>query len=92
MRPHGNDVDAPLTGYETEFDALELCLACVYYGGDRNSKAAAARRRLNGYELQSFRVVAACALLAELDLFEKGKKEGGYVGVNGGGYLQMWPN
>jgi hypothetical protein len=38
----------------------------------------AARRRRDRYgELKSFRVVAASALLAELDLFKKGKKGGG---------------
>jgi hypothetical protein len=76
IRPYGNS-SVPQTGYETEFDALELCLACVYAGGEHN-RPGAARRRRDGYgELKSFRVIAASALLAELDLFEKGKKGGG---------------
>jgi hypothetical protein len=75
LRPHG-DSKVPLTGYETEFDALELCLACVHIGGERE-KSGVARRRTDGYgKLKSFRVVAASALLAELDLFENGKKGG----------------
>lgn len=73
MRPHGND-SVPLTGYETEFDALELCLACFYVGGEQ-ARPGALRRRRHGYgELKSFRVIAASALLTELDLLEKAQK------------------
>lgn len=71
MRRHGNS-NVPLTGYESEFDALELCLACVYVGGEQDQPGAMRRRR-DGYgELKSFRVIAASTLLAELDLLEKG--------------------
>lgn len=70
MRPYGNQ-PIPLTGYETEHDALALCLACLYIAGEKD-ESARIRRRKDWYGgLQSFRVVSACALLAELELFEK---------------------
>ena len=60
MRPHGGDI-VPLTGYETEFDALELCLACVLIGGKREHSEATRRRRREeggGYgQLKSFRAI-----------------------------------
>ncbi len=69
MRPHGDDI-VPVTGYETELDALGLCLACVFIGG-KWEHPEATRRRRGGYgELKSFRAIAASALLAELDLFK----------------------
>ena len=69
MRPHGDDF-VPVTGYETELDALGLCLACVFIGG-KWEHPEATRRRRGGYgELKSFRAIAASALLAELDLFK----------------------
>jgi len=77
LRPSNSN--GPLAGDETEFDALELCLACVHIGGERDE---ATRRHRTGYhELKSFRVVAASALLIEVDAFEKGKKGGGYCGL-----------
>lgn len=80
MRPHGDNTDAPLTGYETEIDAVELCLACVCVGCEVWRML---NRRMMHYRLLSFRVVAACALLDELELFERGKKGGGgFVGVS----------
>ena len=36
MRPLGKTV-VPLTGYESELDALELCLACIHIGGETSS-------------------------------------------------------
>lgn len=69
-----NKSDIPLTGHETEFDALELCLACIHIGAERDELGAMRRRRNRRNELKSFRAVAASALLTELDLVEKGKK------------------
>lgn len=78
MVRHGNDA-VPLTGYQTKWDNLHLCLACVYVGGEEESGSQG-----RYYEnLQSFRVVAACALLSELNLFDGGGGGGGYVGVRG---------
>lgn len=71
----------PLTGYQTQFDNLHLCLACVHAGCEDNSGARESR-----YEsMQSFRVVAACALLSEIGRFEmgQGSSGGGFVGVSG---------
>lgn len=63
---------APPTDDETEFVVLELCLACVHVGGERDQGS---RRRRNGHSgLKSFRVIAASVLLHELQLFEKGKR------------------
>ena len=73
MRPRGDDI-VPITGYETEFDALELCLACVSIGGKQEQPEATRRRRGEYGELKSFKVIAASAVLAELDLFEKEEK------------------
>ncbi|KAI3400992.1 hypothetical protein diail_697 [Diaporthe ilicicola] len=72
-----------LTGYQTQFDNLHLCLACVHAGCEDNTGARESR-----YEgdMQSFRVVAACALLSEIGLFENGQRRGGgggFVGVSG---------
>ncbi|KAL2823196.1 RNA dependent RNA polymerase-domain-containing protein [Aspergillus cavernicola] len=65
MRPQG-----PLSGYTTEFDSVERCLACAHIAGEVDSRRSEHRRgRWNG--LQSFRVVAACALLMEVESLEK---------------------
>lgn len=66
-----------------ETDALDLCLACVFMGGRTGDRRAVVRGRIGGADLESFRVVAACALLRELELFEQGVKGGSYVGVKG---------
>ncbi|RMJ28931.1 hypothetical protein PHISP_00142 [Aspergillus sp. HF37] len=77
------DHSRPLTGYEQEFDSLELCHACVHVGGeDKQSRARS--KRGGDRKMESFRVVAACALLAELEYYEKALKGGGFVGVQPG--------
>lgn len=78
LRPHGNE-PVPLTGYETEYDALALCLACVYVGGEKgDGSMKESRHRTRHKRLESFRIVSACALLAELELFkEEGREYGG---------------
>lgn len=84
MRRVSHDPEVPLTGYQDRHDNLHLCLACVRVGG----KAAQGDiwQKSRGYNnLQSFRVVAACALLSELATFEAGRGGGGYVGVRGNG-------
>lgn len=84
MRRVSHDPETPLTGYQDRHDNLHLCLACVYVGG----KAAPGdiwRKSRDYNDLQSFRVVAACALLSELATFEVGRGGGGYVGVRGNG-------
>ncbi|KKK14548.1 hypothetical protein AOCH_004250 [Aspergillus ochraceoroseus] len=68
-RPRG-----PLTGYATEFDSLERCLACTYIIED-TAKSRTKRSRRKWYELESFRVVAVYALLLELEFHEKKAQE-----------------
>jgi hypothetical protein len=60
--------------YAKEADVLELCLACVYVGGMKEGWAGKVRGRPGEGGLESFRVVAACALLRELERWEKGEK------------------
>lgn len=79
MRKSRFQADVPLTGYETLHDSLHLCFACVYAGGERTSGL-----RDSHQSMQSFRVVAACALLSELSVYQKPKHGGGYVGVRSG--------
>lgn len=77
MRSVGHDDSMPLTGYQTKYDNLHLCLACVHAGGEKEAGMQGSYYR----NMQSFRVVAACALLSELNLFDGGGRGGGYVGV-----------
>lgn len=87
-----HDRSRPVSGYEGEHDSLELCLACLRVCGLDSTGAGGGRhRRKTEYEeLQSFRVVGACALLAELDALERelkadgGGSGGGFVGVQAG--------
>ncbi|KAF7593189.1 hypothetical protein BBP40_011819 [Aspergillus hancockii] len=54
----------------TEQHSLELCLACVHVGCEKSGPS----RLTEMYgELKSFKIVAACALLFELDHFEKNR-------------------
>lgn len=78
-----------ISGYQTQFDNLHLCYACVCAGGKWKPITVAERRQGRDFaDMQSFRVVAACALMAELRTFETGHAGGGgggYVGVRGDG-------
>ncbi|PWY81018.1 rna-dependent rna polymerase [Aspergillus eucalypticola CBS 122712] len=69
----GRTSESPITSLSDQLKPLELCLACIHVGGESDKDPARRRREVYG-EIKSFRVVAACALLFELDLFEKGKK------------------
>lgn len=73
---HDPDVLEP-TGPHSGFHGLHLCLACVHAGCDD----LAGQRESRQENLQSFKVVAACALLEELGRIESGRGGGGYVGV-----------
>lgn len=54
---------------------LELCLACLHLPMASDKKAS--RRHGTGHgNLTSFRVVAACALLAEIDACERKMRKG----------------
>ncbi|RAL03916.1 RNA dependent RNA polymerase [Aspergillus ibericus CBS 121593] len=70
----GNSTAGPTTSPSDPLKPLELCFASVHAGGE--TERGSTRRRRDEYgELKSFRVVASCALLFELDQFEKGKKQ-----------------
>ncbi|KAL4925196.1 RNA dependent RNA polymerase [Aspergillus undulatus] len=75
MRPAG-----PITGYASEYDTLERCLACFHIAIEEKNKAA--HRRRGWDELESFRVVAACALLMEVEVLEKTGNEIGVAFTN----------
>lgn len=80
MRNVRQDVEP--TGYQGEFDNLHLCMACVHAGGEKDDSGTGN----GGYlaNLQSFRIVAACVLLAELNLLDGASGGGGgYVGLRG---------
>lgn len=78
----------PSADVTSELDALELCLACLYVGCMKESVENSWKnsRRL-ARRVESFRVVAACALLKELNSLDPnmGRRRngggGGFVGV-----------
>lgn len=88
MRQMRHPPSSQTTGIMNELDALELCLACVHVGCLRergpHEIPSYTTRALN-QEVESFRVVAACALMRELNVLEMGTKMhsrgGGFVGV-----------
>ncbi|KAL4902305.1 hypothetical protein BDW74DRAFT_186868 [Aspergillus multicolor] len=64
MRPSG-----PLTGYESQYDPLERCLACFHVASENRQPQGHKDR---GWEdLHSFKIVAACAVLMEVEELEK---------------------
>jgi len=63
MRP-----PCPITGYASELDNLELCLACLYLNGEILDTQIP--RHLLEFGIESFQVVAASAVIAELDYLE----------------------
>ncbi|KAL4746644.1 hypothetical protein BDW72DRAFT_197492 [Aspergillus terricola var. indicus] len=67
MRPSG-----PITGYASEYDSLERCLACFHVAGE-TEKGLGHRRRGWGV-LASFQVVSACAVLMEVEGLEKSRR------------------
>jgi len=91
MRQMRHPPSSQTTGITNELDSLELCLACVHVGCVREREPheipSYTTRALN-QEVESFRVVAACALMRELNALEMGMKTnnrggggGGFVGV-----------
>ncbi|KAF2666094.1 RNA-dependent RNA polymerase [Microthyrium microscopicum] len=70
IRGYDDDNTAPSIGLEMRVDALELGLACVFVGREEVDDS----HRRRGYErLQSFKVVAACSLLADIESMEWGR-------------------
>ena len=79
-----------ISGYTSELDALELCLACLIVGCEKKPRQLLPGHRSSAQDIESFKIVAAAALTRELTALEKnmGGQEytygGGYVGVSGG--------
>ncbi|KAL4733170.1 RNA dependent RNA polymerase-domain-containing protein [Aspergillus similis] len=67
MRPPG-----PITGYASEYDSLERCLACFHVAGE--TEKGFGHRRRGWHRLESFRVVSACALLMEVEELERNRR------------------
>ncbi|KAL5342500.1 RNA dependent RNA polymerase-domain-containing protein [Aspergillus crustosus] len=73
MRPPG-----PVTGYAGVYDSLERSLACFHVAGEQGGMWRAGHKRGGWEGLESFRVVAACAVLIEVESLEKIAMEDGY--------------
>lgn len=80
-----------ISGYTSELDALELCLACLTIGCEKTYRQLRPGHRRSAQDIESFKIVAASALTRELATLEKGKGGqaytyggGGSVGVAGG--------
>lgn len=62
--------------YKPDLNSLELTLACAYIRGEWNLSAKACYRSDKPRHLKRLRIMAACALLAELNLFEREREQG----------------
>lgn len=61
---------APAGGLFRELDALELCLACLNVGCEREYRGLRPGRRVSSQDLESFKIVAAAAVMRELAIHE----------------------
>jgi hypothetical protein len=66
---------ANMGAYATDKDVLELCLASVYVRCLKEGWTGQVRGRKGDGGLESFRVVAACALMREIERWEKGYRD-----------------
>jgi hypothetical protein len=66
-----------LSGHTSELDGLELCLACLHVGCEVTHPEARPRFRASSRSIESFRVVAAAALMRELSVLEGDMGRGG---------------
>ncbi|KAL3481235.1 RNA dependent RNA polymerase-domain-containing protein [Aspergillus californicus] len=79
MRPPG-----PVTGYNDEFDSLTRCLSCAHVAAETDNYRSENRRgRWSG--LQTFRIVATCALMMEVEKLEKESENLQYAVDRSGG-------
>jgi len=60
-----------VSGSSSELDGLELCLACVHVGCEKEERAAHPGQRSSARDVESFKIVAAAALVRELDIVER---------------------
>jgi hypothetical protein len=71
-----------ISGYTTKLDALELCLACLYVGCEKEHRELHPGHRSSSQDIESFKIVAATALMRELRVLEKGLAGSiSYIGV-----------
>ncbi|KAH6851365.1 RNA dependent RNA polymerase-domain-containing protein [Chaetomium sp. MPI-CAGE-AT-0009] len=77
------------SGYTSELDGLELCLACLSVGCEKKRRQMLPGHRSSAQDIDSFKIVAAAALMRQLTALEKSMPGqeyaygGGYVGVSG---------
>ncbi|KAK4031981.1 RNA dependent RNA polymerase-domain-containing protein [Parachaetomium inaequale] len=76
-----------ISGYTSELDALELCLACLCVGCEKEHREMRPRHRSSTQDIESFKIVAAAALMRELTALERDR--GGQEYVYGSGYDLM---
>ncbi|KAK3303922.1 RNA dependent RNA polymerase-domain-containing protein [Chaetomium strumarium] len=79
---------ASVSGYTSELDALELCLACLHVACQKKEedRDLRPRHRSSAHNLESFKIVAAATLLRELTALERGTVSGaGQAYAYGGG-------
>lgn len=58
------------SGYTSELDALELCLACLHVGCLKKNRSMRSGPRPAAHDIESFKLVAARALMLELNALE----------------------
>ncbi|KAK0614847.1 RNA dependent RNA polymerase-domain-containing protein [Bombardia bombarda] len=81
--PGGANEDTGGTG------ALELCLACLHIGCEKELRPVNSWTRSGSRDVESFKIVAVSALIRELNMLEgrgrmRNGRGGGFVGVRGG--------
>jgi hypothetical protein len=59
-------------GHTSELDKLELCLACLHAGCAKQHRELRPGHRTSSQDVESFKIVAAAALMRELTAFEGG--------------------
>lgn len=73
-----------VSGYTSELDALELCLACLHAGCEKEHRESRPGHRTSSQDVESFKIVAAATLMRELNALEGGMP--GQRFAYGGGY------
>ncbi|KAG7285624.1 hypothetical protein NEMBOFW57_010253 [Staphylotrichum longicolle] len=61
-----------VSGYTSELDTLELCLACLHAGCEKEHRESRPGHRTSSQDVESFKIVAAATLTRELNALEGG--------------------
>ncbi|KAK4139079.1 RNA dependent RNA polymerase-domain-containing protein [Dichotomopilus funicola] len=78
---------APIAGSVVgELDGLEMCIACLFVGCDKK-EVDSQKFRNSPKNIESFKIVAAAALMRELTAAESRSQIGRGYGLGGGGYV-----